>query len=202
MIDADVTSAAGLEPHRSRVRDVLDAVNRRMPGALWEPFSAAARDRFDGALADPAQAPLCLSMLREGLAPHTVRAGVGIGVVELGGDAGDGRDAHALARRALQLAIRDGGLTRYLGTGEPGDVLLEALCRLVDPILKARSAKQWEAVAAYRELGHQQDVARRLGVSRQSVGERLAAGRRRDVDEADAAVSAFLGLTAVRQPGV
>jgi hypothetical protein len=45
-------------------------------------------------------------------------------------------------------------------------------------------------------------VARRLGVSRQSVGERLAAGRRRDVDEADAAVSAFLGLTAVRQPGV
>ncbi len=39
-------------------------------------------------------------------------------------------------------------------------MLLGALCRLVDPLLRARSDKQWQAVAAYRELGHQQAVAR------------------------------------------
>jgi hypothetical protein len=201
VIDADVTGVAGPSPDLPTLRAALDSVNRTLRPALWEPFSAATPDRFDGAPADPSQAPLCLSLLRESLAPHLVRAGVGVGVVELGAENGDGRDAHALARRALQLVIREGGLTRYLGTGEAGDVLLGALCRLVDPILRARSGKQWEAVAAYRELGHQQAAARRLGVTRQSVGERLAAGRWRDVDEADAAVSVYLGLTAARPPG-
>ena len=32
------------------------------------------------------------------------------------------------------------------------DVLLGALCRLVDPLIRARTLKQWEAIAAYREL--------------------------------------------------
>lgn len=201
-IDADVTGVAGSSPDLPTVRATLDRVNRTCQNALWEPFSAAAPERFDGALADPSQAPLCLSLLRESLAPCRLRAGVGIGVVELGGVAGDWRDAHALARRALQRVIREGGLTGYLGTGEAGDVLLGALCRLVDQILSARSDKQWEAVAAYRELGHQQAVADRLGVARQSVGERLAAGRRRDVDEADAAVSAYLSLATPGLAGI
>ncbi|MFZ4575182.1 MAG: hypothetical protein ACOYN0_12340, partial [Phycisphaerales bacterium] len=33
------------------------------------------------------------------------------------------------------------------------DVLLGALCRLVDPLIRTRTQKQWEAIAAYRELG-------------------------------------------------
>ena len=198
VIDADVTdgaSAAGL----TTLRATLDDVNRTLHPVLREPLYASAPDRFDGALTDPAQAPLCLRLLREGFAPRQVRAGVGIGVVEQG-EVGDERNAHVLARRALQLVIRDGGLTRYLGAGEAGDVLLDAVCRLVDPLLRARSPKQWQAVAAYHELGHQQAVAARLGVTRQSVGERLAAGRLRDVDDADAAVGVFLGLVAPRYP--
>lgn len=201
VIDADVTGAEGDSPDLTTLRATLDRVNRAHPDALWEPFSAGAPDRFDGALADPAQAPSCLGMLREALAPHPVRAGVGVGVVELGGETGGRRDVHALARRALQLVFREGGLTRYLGTGEAGDVLLGALCRLVDPILLARSEKQWEAVAAYHEFGQQRAAAERLGVTRQSVGERLAAGRRQEVDDADAAVSAYLSLVAPRRQG-
>ena len=71
-------------------------------------------------------------------------------------------------------------------------MLLAALCKLVDPLIRARTDKQWEAIAAYRELGHQRDVAEKLGVTRQSVGDRLVAGRRRDVDAADAAVATYL----------
>jgi hypothetical protein len=197
VIDADVTGGED-GPDLTTLRAALDRVNREFLADLTEPFSAAAPDRFDGALAEPSRAPLCLSVLRELLAPRLVRAGVGIGVVELGGETAEGRDAYSLARRALHLVIREAGLTRYLGTGEAGDVLLDALCRLVDPLVRARSEKQWRAIAAYRELGHQQAVAKRLGVTRQSVGERLTAGRRRDVDEADAAVSAYLGLVAPR----
>jgi len=197
VIDADVAVDDGA-CDVSTLRPVLERVNRLLHHSLAEPFAALAPTRLDGALSDPSQAPLCLSLLRESLAPWPVRAGVGVGQAEYGrGNAGEGgRDAFALARRAVQQVIRDGGLTRYLGTGEAGDVLLGALCRLVDPLLRARSDKQWEAIAAYRELGHQQAVAERLGVTRQSVGERLAAGHRREVDEADAAVAMYLGLAA------
>jgi hypothetical protein len=197
VVDADVTG--GGESDLTTLRATLDRVNRTFREILAEAFSATASGRFDGALTDPSRVPACLSVLREGLAPLGVRAGVGIGVVGFGAGPADGPDAYAQARRALRLAIREGGLTRYLGTGEAGDVLLAAVCRLVDPILRARSPKQWEAVAAYRELGHQQAVAGRLGVTRQSVGERLTAGRWRDVEEADVAVSDYLGLVAPRR---
>jgi hypothetical protein len=176
-----------------KLRGALGRVNQLFRPAMAEPFGLSGDDRVDGALADPAQTPLCLSVLRERLAPLQLRAGVGIGTVDnlREGTATD-RDAYSVARRALQLVIRDKGLTRYLGTGDAGDVLLGALCRLVDPLIRARTDKQWEAIAAYRELGHQREVAERLGVTRQSVGDRLSAGNRRAVEEADAAVAAYL----------
>jgi hypothetical protein len=178
---------------REKVRGALERVNQLFLPAIAEPFGLAGDDRFDGALADPAQAPLCLSVLRELIAPVQFCAGVGIGAVDHALDvpAAD-RDAYSIARRALQLVIRDKGLTRYLGTGDAGDVLLGALCRLVDPLIRARTVKQWEAIAAYRELGHQRAVAERLGVTRQSIGDRLGAGHRRAVEEADAAIATYL----------
>jgi hypothetical protein len=192
VIYADV-SGAGEEDTAGRLRPALERLNQIFAPAVAEPFAATGAGRVDGALADPAQAPLCISVLRESLAPLDLRVGVGIGTVEHVRDsASAGRDVYAVARRALQLTLRDGSLCRYLGTGEAGDVLLGALCRLVDPLIRARTQKQWEAIAAYRELGHQRDVAERLGVTRQSVGDRLTAGHRRAVEEADAAVATYL----------
>jgi hypothetical protein len=191
VVVADVMDATPAD--RDLVRPVLERVNQLFRPAIAEPFGLAGDDRVDGVLADPAQTPLCLSVLRELLAPRLLRAGVGVGVVGRPHDStGSDRDAYTVARRALQLVIRDKGLTRDLGTGDAGDVLLGALCRLVDPLIRARTDKQWEAIAAYRELGHQREVAERLGVTRQSVGDRLSAGNRRAVEEADAAVAAYL----------
>lgn len=178
---------------RERLRPALDRVNHLFAPAVAEPFALAGQDRVDGALADPAQAPLCISVLRESIAPLQLRVGVGVGTVDHLRDAtATDRDADSMARRALQLAARDHGLSRYLGAGEAGDVLLGALCRLVDPLIRARTQKQWEAIAAYRELGHQRDVAQKLGVTRQSVGDRLTAGHRRAVEEADVAIATYL----------
>ena len=191
VVFADVVGAGAAE--REKLRGVLERVNQLFRPAIAEPFGLSGDDRVDGALADPAQTPLCLSVLREQLAPLQLRAGVGVGTVDHLRDAATtDRDPYSIARRALQLVIRDKGLTRYLGTGDAGDVLLGALCRLVDPLIRARTDKQWEAIAAYRELGHQREVAERLGVTRQSVGDRLSAGNRRAVEQADAAVAAYL----------
>ncbi len=187
----------GPEADAAEVRRVLEGAleraNRLFAPALGEPFAVTGDGRLDGVLGDPAQTPLCVSVLRESLAPRLLRVGIGVGTVEhLRDPSSKDGDAYSLAREALQLAARDGGLTRYVGTGDAGDVLLGALCRLVDPLIRARTAKQWEAIAAYRELGHQREVAARLGVTRQSVGDRLAAGHRRAVEEADAAIATYL----------
>lgn len=191
VVNADVVGADD-ESRRECLRPALDRLNHLFAPAVAEPFSLGDRDRIDGALIDPAQTPLCVSVLRESIAPLELRVGVGIGTVEhLRGGSGE-HDAYALAHDALLLTVRDQGLGRYLGTGEAGDVLLGALCRLVDPLIRARTQKQWEAIAAYRELGHQREVAERLGVTRQSVGDRLSAGHRRAVEEADAAIATYL----------
>jgi len=183
-----------------RVRPALERLNQLFATAVAKPFAVAGAGRVNGSLADPVQAPLCISVLRESLAPLQLSVGVGLGAGEQVRDAaGDGRDVDSVARRALQLAVRDDSLCRYLGAGDAGDVLLGALCRLVDPLIRTRTQKQWEAIAAYRELGHQRAVAERLGVTRQSVGDRLAAGHRRAVEEADAAVATYLSYFR-RQP--
>jgi len=189
LLDGEAEAAAG----GRRLGLAVERVNHLFAPAVAEPFAVTGQGRIDGVLSDPAQAPLCISVLRESLAPLRLRVGVGIGTLERLREPTSGEDdAYSLAAQALQLAARDDGLTRYLGTGEAGDVLLAALCRLVDPLIRARTAKQWEAIAAYRELGHQRDVAARLGVTRQSVGDRLAAGHRRAVEDADAAIATYL----------
>jgi hypothetical protein len=191
VVFAEVVDAGAAD--QDKLRAALERLNQLFRPAIAEPFGLSGQDRVDGVLADAAQTPLCLSVLREQLAPLQLRAGVGVGAVDRLRDASrSDRDAYSVARRALQLVIRDKGLTRYLGTGDAGDVLLGALCRLVDPLIRARTDKQWEAIAAYRELGHQREVAEKLGVTRQSIGDRLSAGNRRAVEEADAAVAAYL----------
>jgi hypothetical protein len=194
VISGDVVGSRAL-PDRQSLERAMKATTARLNKlfypAIMEPFAVTEGDRIEGAITDPAQAPLCISVLRETLAPIQIRIGVGVGRVVPERD----RDAFALARHGLQLVSRDGGLTRYVGLGEAGDVLLAAICRLADPLIKARTAKQWEAIAAYRSLGHQHDVAKHLGVTRQSVGDRLSAGHRRAVEEADVAIATYLSYT-------
>lgn len=192
-VAADVIGSRQL-PHPEttlpRLEQAAVLLNETFAEALMQPFAALNGDELQGALADPAQAPLCISLLREDLAPIQVRVGVGLGVAPPQSD--ESTTPLTLARAAMAVAKRQGGVMRYLGSGPATDILLNALCRLVDPLLQQRTSKQWQAIAAYRTLGHQRDVARLLGVTRQSVGDRLAAGHRREVEQADAAIAAYL----------
>jgi hypothetical protein len=173
------------------LRETAAALNRDFKPALAEPFAPAAGDEIQGSLSDPAQAPLCVAVLRENLAPLKVRVAVAIGAVETPAPGGR-RDPYVAAAQGLAALKKQRGLTSYLGAGPAADILLNAICRLIDPLIKARTDKQWEAITAYRRRGHQRAVAEELGVTRQSVGDRLAAGHWRAVEDADAAIAAFL----------
>jgi hypothetical protein len=175
----------------ARLGDGSRRVNQTFAQALAEPFGPVNGGELQGALSDPTQVPLCVSLLREWLAPAPLRVGIGIGAVERGVDE-TGRDPFEQAGLAMRLAERERGVTRYLGCGQAADILLNAICRLLDPLIMDRTEKQWEAIAAYRRLGHQRAVAAELGVTRQSVGDRMTAGHRREVQQADTAVAAFL----------
>jgi hypothetical protein len=178
----------------SRLALTARTLNAAFEPTVTEPFAIVAGDEIQGALADPAQAPLCLTVLRETLAPIRARATVAIGIVETLPASDRPRDPFAAAADNLAGLKRSGGLTSYSGTGPAGDILLNAICRLVDPLLEARSDKQWEAIAAYRRLGQQRAVADKLGVTRQSIGDRLAAGNWRATEDAAAAIAAYLSL--------
>jgi hypothetical protein len=198
VVFASVAAPRGAQADATaRLTEASRRVNQMFTTALAEPFGPLNGGELQGALSDPAQTPRLVSLLRECLAPTTLRVGIGIGAVEPGVDE-TGRDPFEQARLAMRLAERERGVTRYLGCGQAADILLNAICRLLDPLIVERTAKQWEAIAAYRRLGHQRAVAAELGVTRQSVGDRMAAGHRREVQEADVAVAAFLAH--VRRP--
>ena len=78
VIYADVSGAGDADIGR-RLRPALERLNQLFAPAVAEPFAVAGPGRVEGALADPAQAPLCISVLRESLAPLELRVGVGIG---------------------------------------------------------------------------------------------------------------------------
>jgi len=154
-------------------------LNQAFAPALSRPFVVEFTDELRGALSDPMQAPLCLSVMREWLAPLMVRVGVSVGE--------PAEDAFAIARR-------DDRLVHYAGIGRAGELLVNAHCRLLDPIVRRRTEKQWEAIRAMRELADRRRAAERLGITRQSLAERLKAGSWQVTEDADATIAAYLAL--------
>jgi hypothetical protein len=155
------------------------ALNQGFAPTLIIPFAVDFGDELRGALADPTQVPLCVSFMRESLAPHMVRVGVGV---------------DEPAEDAFTRAKREDRLIHYAGVDTGGDLLLNAYCRLLDPLIRKRSAKQWEAIRALRECGQRKHAAAKLGITRQSLAERLKAGHWKVVEDADATIAAYLAL--------
>ncbi len=199
-IHADVIGSRRLaHPERTlpRLEQGARTLNARFAEAIACPFGTAAGDELRGALRDPAQAPFCVTAMREELAPIQVRVGVGIGPALAEGD--ERAEPSELARTAIATAKQQGGVIRYLGTGVASDTLLGALCRLADPLLVQRTVEQWQTVAAYRRLGTQREVARALKISRQSVSARLLAAHWSELEEADTAIAAYFASLRDRQ---
>jgi hypothetical protein len=156
-----------------RVPEVLSALNSTVATVL--PFERTAGDEFQGLLAEPDQVvDVVLRLVRLG----EWSIGVGAGPVQTplppSTRAGAG-PAFLCARRAVDAAKQRPARLAVRGVVpvEAGDAqaVLTALAVLVD----RRSDQAWEAIALVDGGRTQAEAATELGISRQAVGQRLAA---------------------------
>ena len=157
-----------------RVDAVLRELNDAVPAMLA--FERTAGDEFQGVLGEPdLVVDVVLRLVRAG----GWSIGVGAGPVQTplpaSTRAGAG-PAFLSARRAVDAAKQRPSRLAVRGAVPPdaGDAqaVLSALAVLVD----RRSEQAWEAIALVEGGRTQAEAAGALGISRQAVGQRLAAG--------------------------
>ncbi|HEY6796792.1 MAG TPA: hypothetical protein VI248_19145 [Kineosporiaceae bacterium] len=161
--------------------DLVDAALQRLERyPTTRRFERTAGDEFQGLLEDhTAVVDTILDLVREG----RWSIGIGIGDVErpLPASTRAGRGpAFLLAREAVAAAKRS---PQHLAVravdqvaGDDAAALLEVLAAL----LRSRTPQAWQAIDLV-EPGHPQtEAAAKLGISRQAVGQRLAAGHWRE----------------------
>ncbi|SFL05802.1 hypothetical protein [Geodermatophilus ruber] len=164
LLDPDARSA------RDRVPDAVRRLNETVPTVL--PFERTTGTEFQGVLAEPdAVVDVVLELVRA--AGWCI--GVGAGPVPDGPRTGAGtafrcarRAVDAAGQRAARLAVR-GAVPAEAGDAQ---AVLTALAALV----QRRSAHAWEAIGLVAAGRTQAEAAAALGISRQAVGQRLAAG--------------------------
>ena len=158
-----------------RVADLLPRLERRVPTVLS--FERTAGDEFQGLLDDPATVvDVVLRLVRNG----SWSIGIGAGPVQTplpkSTRAATG-PAFVAARRAVDAAKQRTARIAVRGAvpADAGDAqaVLTALAHLID----RRSEQAWEAIAAVAGGRTQAQAAAALGISRQAVGQRLAAAR-------------------------
>ncbi len=157
-----------------RVGDVLPRLNDTVPTVL--PFERTAGDEFQGVLAEaddvvdavldlvrlggwsigvgagPVQSPL----------PASTRAGAGPAFLSAR------RAVDAAKQRPARLAVRGAVPT------DAGDA--QAVLTALAVVVGRRSEQAWEAIALVGRGRTQAEAAAELGITRQAVGQRLAAG--------------------------
>jgi hypothetical protein len=156
------------------VPEVLRRLNSDVPTVLG--FERTAGDEFQGVLADPdTVVEVVLQLVRAG----TWSIGVGAGPVQTplpqSTRAGAG-PAFLSARRAVDAAKQRPARLAVRGAVpvDAGDA--QAVLTALAVVVERRSDQAWEAIALVGSGRTQADAATELGISRQAVGQRLAAG--------------------------
>jgi SatD family (SatD) len=157
-----------------RVADALRDLNATVPAVLA--FERTAGDEFQGVLAEPAEVvDVVLRLVRTGgwsigvgagpvqtPLPSSTRAGAGPAFLSAR------RAVDAAKQRPTRLAVRGA----VAADAADAQAVLSALAVVVD----RRSEQAWEAIALVESGRTQAEAAGELGISRQAVGQRLAAG--------------------------
>ena len=157
-----------------RVADVLRRLDDTVPAVLA--FERTAGDEFQGVLDDPeVVVAVVLDLLCEGV----WSVGVGAGPVQAplpSSTRAAAGPAFLSARRAVDAAKQRSARIAVRGAAaidaEDAQAVLSALALIVE----RRSAQAWEVIGLVEDGRTQAEAAASLGISRQAVGQRLAAG--------------------------
>nr|WP_294693626.1 hypothetical protein [uncultured Friedmanniella sp.] len=148
----------------------LSAVRTRLP------FTRTVGDEFQGALEDaPSVVDAILTLMRSG----QWHVGLGIGTVAepLPDDPRSARGpAFLAARTAVEQAKREPAHVHVVAPAAPAEAADAAtVLQLLAALRERRTDEGWAAVDLMIAIGQQSEVAKRLGISRQAVGQRLQA---------------------------
>jgi hypothetical protein len=140
------------------------------------PFERTAGDEFQGLLDDPAEVvSVVLTLVRAG----GWSIGLGAGPVQTplppSTRAGAG-PAFVAARAAVEAAKRRPARVAVRGPASTPAGDAQAVLTALAVLVQRRSAQAWEAIALVEAGRTQAEAADELGVTRQAVGQRLAAG--------------------------
>jgi hypothetical protein len=157
-----------------RVADALRDLNATVPAVLA--FERTAGDEFQGVLADPmAVVDVVLRLVRVGGWSIGVGAGPVQSPLPTSTRAGAG-PAFLSARRAVDAAKQRPTRLAVRGAVPPEAADAQAVLSALAVLVERRSQQAWEAIALVDAGRTQADAAGELGISRQAVGQRLAAG--------------------------
>jgi hypothetical protein len=157
-----------------RVPEVLDLLNGTVATVLA--FERTAGDEFQGVLAEPdAVVGVVVLLVRQG----GWSIGIGAGAVQTplprSTRAGAGQ-AFLSARRAVEAAKQRPTRLAVRGAVPPDAGDAQAVLSALAVVVERRSDPAWEAIALVDGGKTQAEAAAELGISRQAVGQRLAAG--------------------------
>ncbi len=164
----------GSRRNPDRVADVLPALNDVVPTVLA--FERTAGDEFQGVLAQPEEVvDVVLRLVRAG----GWSIGVGAGPVQTplppSTRAGAG-PAFLSARRAVDAAKQRPARLAVRGASPPDAGDAQAVLTALAVVVQRRSEQAWEAIRLVGDGRTQAEAAAALGITRQAVGQRLAAG--------------------------
>jgi hypothetical protein len=155
---------------------VADILARLAATPVVRGFERTAGDEFQGVLDDPAVAvDVALGLVRDG----GWSVGIGVGPVEepLPASTRAGRgEAFTLARAAVDAAKKRPQRVAVRGSDTDAADDAQALLTLLAVVVQRRSKAAWAALEAVEEGSTITAAAARLGITRQAVGQRLAAG--------------------------
>lgn len=158
--------------------DQVDSTLAELAGVSTRlPFTRTVGDEFQGVLEDPASVVDAILILMRSDDWHV---GLGLGSLSepLPDDSRAARgDAFLCARRAVEEAKREPSHLRLIAARETDHETAdaEAVLWLLGALRSRRTASGWQAVDLVRDGRSQAEIAAELGVSRQAVGQRLAA---------------------------
>ncbi|MGY1824074.1 hypothetical protein [Geodermatophilus sp. SYSU D00079] len=159
-------------PSRGDGAGRVEAALRRLGGLpAVRPFARVGDGEVQGLLADPA---VVVDVVLELVRAPGWAVGVGAGAVPDGGRSGG--PALLSARRAADAAGQRGTRLAVRGAVPSEAADAQAVLTALAVVVQRRSPQAWEAIELVAAGRTQSRAAAALGISRQAVGQRLAAG--------------------------